>query len=86
MQTNYQETEEYWEDVFAKQKVYNPHQELTYKKISKNLYQEDSGLYLYNINDGEFKDLVNSYFKIVKREEINFEEYNMINRLYYLQK
>jgi len=76
--------------VFIKLNPYYQPEELKnsddYTKISKNFYKEDSGLYLYNISDHLFEELINPYYEIMKKEIINFEEFNIINRIYYLKK
>ena len=57
-----------------------------FKKIKKDFYKERSGLYFWNISNKQIKKIIASYYKICKYKEIEFKDYNMINRVYYLKK
>jgi len=56
------------------------------KGISKDFYQESSGLFLWNISNELLKEVITPYFNILKHKEIEFKEYGMTNRLFYLKK
>jgi len=57
-----------------------------FKKISTKFYKESSGLYLLNISNDLLKEITTPYFNIFKYKKVEFEEYNVTNRLFYLQK
>ncbi|ACL70131.1 hypothetical protein [Halothermothrix orenii] len=57
-----------------------------FKKIKKDFYKERSGLYFWNISNKQIKKIIAPYYKICKYKEIEFKDYNMINRVYYLKK
>lgn len=57
-----------------------------FQGISKNFYKEHSGLYLWNISNQLLKEVIASYFNIFKYEVIEYKEYNMKNRLFYLKR
>ncbi|MFW6040309.1 MAG: class I SAM-dependent methyltransferase [Thermoplasmatota archaeon] len=54
------------------------------KEISDNFYKEDTGLYFWNLTDEEVENLVSEYFDIERNARVNYEEYDQVNRLYYL--
>jgi ubiquinone/menaquinone biosynthesis C-methylase UbiE len=55
------------------------------KELEKNFYKETSGLYLYNISDNLFDELISPYFEIEDRFDIEFKEYNQKNRIWLLK-
>jgi len=57
-----------------------------YKKIGDSLYMEKSSLYLWNLSKEKIENLLKKNFVIKSYQEVEFKEYNMINRLYYLSK
>ncbi len=57
-----------------------------YHKIGDSLYREKSSLYLWNLSREKIENLLKRYFVIENYDEVEFKEFNMINRLYYLSK
>ncbi len=57
-----------------------------YQKIGDSLYREKSSLYLWNLSREKIENLLKKYFIIENYQEVEFKEFNMINRLYYLSK
>lgn len=57
----------------------------SYRLISEDFYQGESGLYLWNISNELLKELIRPYFLIDDYEEINYEGYGLINRMFYLK-
>lgn len=55
------------------------------KELEKNFYKETSGLYLYNISENLFDELISPYFEIEDRFDIEFKEYNQKNRIWLLK-
>jgi ubiquinone/menaquinone biosynthesis C-methylase UbiE len=55
------------------------------KELEKNFYKETSGLYLYNISDNLFDELISPYFEIEDRFNIEFKKYNQKNRIWLLK-
>ncbi|PWJ90024.1 methyltransferase family protein [Oceanotoga teriensis] len=55
------------------------------KELEKNFYKETSGLYLYNISDYLFDELISPYFEIEDRFDIEFKKYNQKNRIWLLK-
>lgn len=56
-----------------------------FKEMSNEFYKETTGLYLWNLTEEKIKEIIEPYFVIEKHEEIEFKQYNMINRMYYLR-
>lgn len=59
--------------------------EYNFIEISQEFYEEDSGLYLWNLTDAKVEEIISPYFIIEKYEKIKFKEFNIINRMYYLR-
>ena len=59
---------------------------LNMEPVSENLFQDDKGLYFWNIDNDNLEKILEPYFRITKYEEIEFKKQNMINRLFYLKK
>ena len=55
------------------------------KEISDDFYQEETGLYFWNLTDDEVEDLISTYFNVEKRVDVEFQEQGQINRMYYLR-
>jgi arsenite methyltransferase len=60
-------------------------EEYKFKEISHEFYKEDSGLYLWNLTNEMAEKIIDPFFVVEKYEEIEFKQYNMINRMYYLR-
>lgn len=60
-------------------------EEYKFTEISYAFYKEDSGLYLWNLSNEMVEKTIDSFFIIEKYEEIEFKQYNMVNRMYYLR-
>lgn len=56
-----------------------------FKEISHEFYKEDSGLYLWNLTNEIVENNINAFFIIEKYETIEYKQYNMTNRMYYLR-
>lgn len=54
--------------------------------VEDHCYKEESGLYLWNLSRDVFEGLIAPYFTIEKYVEVEFKEYNQINRMFYLRK
>lgn len=54
------------------------------KKISKDFYCEDSGLFLWNKSNKDIEEMYSPYFRTVKYEEVTLTE-SVSNRLFFLQ-
>jgi len=75
--------------VILKLNPYLSRQELDnkeFEKIATEFYKESSGLFLWNISNDLFIEVITPYFNIFKKDIIEFKEHNMTNRLYYLKK
>lgn len=60
-------------------------EEYEFKKITPELYKDDSGLYLWNLTNEMTDKIIAPFFTVEKYVEIEFKQYNMINRMYYLR-
>lgn len=60
-------------------------EEYKFIKISDEFYKENSGLYLWNLSNEMVEKIIDPFFIIEKYEEINFKQFNIINRMYYLR-
>lgn len=60
-------------------------QECGLKEISPELYKDDEGLYLWNISSSMREKITAPFFVTEKYKEIEFKQYNMIIRMYYLR-
>lgn len=60
-------------------------EEYNFTEISPEFYKEDSGLYLWNLTNEMIEKTIDPFFIIEKYEEIEFKQYNMINRMYYIR-
>lgn len=60
-------------------------EEFDFKKIDEDFFLEPTGLFLWNLNDENIKNLLSKYFKIEKQEEIYYKEHDMINRVFFLR-
>ncbi|WP_352418093.1 class I SAM-dependent methyltransferase [Proteiniborus sp.] len=60
-------------------------EEYKFVEISHEFYKENSGLYLWNLTNEMAEKNFEPFFIIEKYEEIEFKQYNMINRMYYLR-
>ncbi len=57
----------------------------SYHKLGEDFYQEESGLYLWNISNEALEELLNPYFFIEDIQRIHFPHYETDNRLFYLR-
>lgn len=55
------------------------------KKVDEDFFVEDTGLYLWNLTNKKVEQLFTTFFHIKKYEEIYFKEFDMTNRVYYLE-
>ncbi|MFW5946686.1 MAG: class I SAM-dependent methyltransferase [Candidatus Natronoplasma sp.] len=55
------------------------------EKISENFYREESGIYLWNLKDEDVKELLGEDLTIVDKKDVEFEEHDQINRLFYVK-
>lgn len=60
-------------------------EEYKFIEISHEFYKEDSGLYLWNLTNEMVEKNIDPFFIIEKYEVIEYKQYNMINRMYYLR-
>lgn len=56
-----------------------------FEELEEEFYKEESGLYLWNLNDEQFEEVIKPYFEIEKKLTIEFKEYSTTNRMYYLR-
>lgn len=54
--------------------------------IADHCYKESSGLYFWNLSRKAFEELIAPYFTIEKYVEVEFTEYDQVNRMFYLRK
>lgn len=57
----------------------------SYRKLGEDFYQNESGLYLWNISNETLEDLLTPYFFIEDIQRIHFPHYETDNRLFYLR-
>ena len=55
------------------------------KRIQDDFYKEESGLYLWNLEDEKVISLLGEHFEIDKMIDVEFKEHDQTNRLYYLR-
>ncbi|MFW6196725.1 MAG: class I SAM-dependent methyltransferase [Thermoplasmatota archaeon] len=60
-------------------------EEYNAEKISENFYREESGIYLWNLKDEDVKELLGEDLTIVDKKDVEFEEHDQINRLFYVK-
>lgn len=60
-------------------------EEYKFVEISQEFYKETSGLYLWNLTNEMAEKNLEPFFIIEKYKEVEFKQYNMINRMYYLR-
>lgn len=57
----------------------------SYHKLGEDFYQEESGLYLWNLSNEALEELLTPYFFIEEIQRIHFPHYETDNRLFYLR-
>ncbi|MFW6281782.1 MAG: class I SAM-dependent methyltransferase [bacterium] len=76
--------------VILKLNPYFPADELDFngnlENLSDNFYKESTGLFFWNISEQKLKEILKPYFEIIDSLEVEFKEFNISNRLYYLYK
>ena len=56
------------------------------KKMSSELYQDNNGMYLWNLSNARWHDILEPLFIIVKEQRIDLEYHGQTNRLFLLKK
>ncbi len=56
-----------------------------FEKVSDNFYKEKSGLYLWNLSENAFRDLVSPSFNVVKYSDVPSPKSEHKNRLFFLE-
>jgi SAM-dependent methyltransferase len=59
--------------------------EIFKEELQKNFYLETSGLYLHNLSDANFEEIISPYFGIEDKFFINFKKFNQKNRIWLLR-
>ncbi len=56
------------------------------KKIASELYQDNNGMYLWNLSNARWHEILEPFFIIVKEQWIDLEHHGQTNRLFLLKK
>lgn len=56
------------------------------KKIASELYQDNNGMYLWNLSDARWHEVLEPFFIIAKEQRIDLEHHGQTNRLFLLKK
>ena len=74
--------------VFLKLNPYLPPEMLAdledYTLLEDNLYQESTGVYLWNLSNKQVENIIKDNFKLDRYQELEIEGHSLVSRLYYL--
>ena len=59
--------------------------EIFKEELQKNFYLETSGLYLHNLSDSNFEELITPHFGVEDKFFIDFKKFNQKNRIWLLK-